>query len=604
MHGEVGYYRFFCYLGLFIFAMTILVMGNNFIMLYLGWEGVGLCSYLLIGFYFEKPAAREAAKKAFLVNRVGDFGFGLGIMLIFLAFHSVSYFGNPAINQPGVLDLAQQALRDPASHPFQIHALQWIPFLLMIGAFGKSAQFPLYVWLPDAMEGPTPVSALIHAATMVTAGVYMIARCGPLFVSNQAAMMTIAFIGAFTALFAASIALRQFDLKKVFAYSTISQLGYMFVGVGVLAPTAAVFHLVTHAFFKALLFLSSGVVMHAMLGHLDMRKMSGLRRVLPVTNILMLIGCAALAGFPFTAGFFSKDEIVARAMEINPVLWGVVLFTAFMTAYYTFRLYFQVFHGPLLVPSEPAEGHGHDAHDEHSESDPDEAAHASDSAAGRDHGARDHAHAGHGGGHDAHHNHEPLVMIVPLIVLALGALGAGYLNWPTNYLAQFLGKSPSFIDGYLVASARYSGEAVSVSPALWGQPSAEAPEPLFTLPMIIGGVVSILGISLAAWLHLFDRKLAETIALRLKPLTRLLEGKYWVDEIYQGGIVEPLRELGRAFFVIDQMVVDKLVEIVGYLPMIPGFVLKFSTQRGFLQGYAAAMLLGIAAILVLIFVKF
>src|SRR5579872_2290952 len=312
MKGETGYFRFFAYLGLFIFSMTCLVMGNNFIMLYLGWEGVGLCSYLLIGYYYEKPSAREAAKKAFLVNRIGDFGFSLGIMLSFLAFGTISYFGTGVGTQRGVLELATL----PISQLQQIStvnvawvptAMKWVPFLLMVGAFGKSAQFPLYVWLPDAMEGPTPVSALIHAATMVTAGVYMIARCGTLFVTNEAAMLTIACIGAFTALLAATIALRQFDLKKVFAYSTISQLGFMFVAVGCFCPVAGVFHLVTHAFFKALLFLSSGVVMHAMFGELDMRKMSGLKRVLPKTRILMLIGCLALAGFPFFSGFFSKD---------------------------------------------------------------------------------------------------------------------------------------------------------------------------------------------------------------------------------------------------------------------------------------------------------
>src|SRR3989440_3943452 len=323
MKGEAGYFRFFAYLGLFIFSMTCLVMGNNFVMLYLGWEGVGLCSYLLIGYYYERPAAREAAKKAFLVNRVGDFGFALGIMLTFLAFGTVSYFGNGPGSHTGFLDLAS----NPNLSPFQQKLLYWIPFCLMVGAFGKSAQFPLYVWLPDAMEGPTPVSALIHAATMVTAGVYMIARCGPLFVQNADAMLTIAIVGAFTAIFAATIALRQFDLKKVFAYSTISQLGFMFVGVGVLAPVAGVFHLITHAFFKALLFLSSGVVMHAMLGHLDMRKMSGLKRVLPKTRWLMLIGCLALAGVPPFAGFFSKDEIVHHAWKFYWVLGLVMLFT-------------------------------------------------------------------------------------------------------------------------------------------------------------------------------------------------------------------------------------------------------------------------------------
>src|SRR3984957_20817160 len=250
MKGEEGYFRFFAYLGLFIFSMTCLVMGNNFIMLYLGWEGVGLCSYLLIGYYYEKPSAREAAKKAFLVNRIGDFGFGLGIMLIFLTFGTVSYFGTGVGTHTGVLELAAMPLDQLSQIPgvnmsWVPLAMKWTPFLLMLGAFGKSAQFPLYVWLPDAMEGPTPVSALIHAATMVTAGVYMIPRCGTLFVANSAAMTAIAIVGCFTAILAATIALRQFDLKKVFAYSTISQLGFMFVAVGALAPIAGVLHLVT-----------------------------------------------------------------------------------------------------------------------------------------------------------------------------------------------------------------------------------------------------------------------------------------------------------------------------------------------------------------------
>src|SRR5688572_27116245 len=357
MKGEAGYFRFFAYLGLFIFAMTCLVMGENLVMLYLGWEGVGLCSYLLIGYYYDKPAAREAAKKAFLVNRVGDFGFALGIMLCYSAFGTVSYFGGPGAND-GLLELAASGnLTD-----YQQMALEWIPFLLMLGAFGKSAQFPLYVWLPDAMEGPTPVSALIHAATMVTAGVYMIARCGVLFVGNEAAMLTVAAVGAFTAIFAGTIALRQFDLKKVFAYSTISQLGFMFVGVGVLAPVAGVFHLVTHAFFKALLFLGSGVVMHAMMGELDLRKMSGLKRQLPKTRILMLIGCLALAGFPLTSGYFSKDEIIHYAHERSLIVYLVLSATAFLTAYYTFRLYFRVFEGPEVIPA-PAPGHAHAAHE-------------------------------------------------------------------------------------------------------------------------------------------------------------------------------------------------------------------------------------------------
>jgi len=573
MNGESGYFRFFAYLGLFIFAMTNLVMGSNFIMLYLGWEGVGLCSYLLIGYYYDKPSAVAAAKKAFLVNRIGDFGFGLGIMLIYFAFGSVHYYSDPANGITGVLDMARAAQLDPTHHHLQVWAMEWIPFLLMLGAFGKSAQFPLYVWLPDAMEGPTPVSALIHAATMVTAGVYMIARCGTLFVSNSAAMATIACIGAFTAIFAATIALRQFDLKKIFAYSTISQLGYMFVGVGVMAPVPAIFHLVTHAFFKALLFLCCGVVMHAMLGHLDMRKMSGLKRVLPKTNWLILIGCLALAGFPPFSGFFSKDDIVGAAQQYNVVIWLVLLLTGLLTAYYTFRLYFRVFQGPLLQPDSPAETQPHDDHA---------------------HGHDDAHHA-----HDTHHNHEPMLMILPLMVLAVGALLGGLFNFPSTHLGDFLGHSPSFKYSYELAL----NSGANVSAESYGQPEAEgtAPGTLVSGAMIVGGVIAIVGIALAWWLHLKNRAESDKLAEALGPITRLLEAKYWVDEIYQAYIVEPLRGVGDIFYAIDRFIIDSLVALAGAIPQIGGFILKLTTERGYLQGYAASMLLGIVVILLFIF---
>jgi NADH-quinone oxidoreductase subunit L len=578
MKGEAGYFRFFAYLGLFIFMMTNLVMGENLVMLYLGWEGVGLCSYLLIGYYYEKPSAREAAKKAFLVNRVGDFGFGLGIMLTYYAFHSISFFGSGVGTNTGVIEMAL------TPDTTQAWAMQYIPFLLMLGAFGKSAQFPLYVWLPDAMEGPTPVSALIHAATMVTAGVYMIVRCSTLFMGNEAAMWTIAAIGTFTAIFAGSIALRQFDLKKVFAYSTVSQLGFMFAGVGVLAPVAGVFHLVTHAFFKALLFLSSGVVMHAMMGELDMRKMSGLKRRLPITRILMLIGCLALAGFPLTSGFFSKDEIIHYTHEHGLILYLILSFTAFLTAYYTFRLYFRVFEGPEVIPEAPADGHGHGGgHDD---------AHG--------HGHDSHGAAGHGD--HGHHNHEPMIMILPLVVLAIGALFAGVLNLPASpdgighKLGHFLGQSPSFAMGYVKAR-----EAADVEPAAFGQPmdAAEFHFPLTGL--LIGSIISIAGITAAYVFHLKDRAKAERLAAGMPGVTRALEAKYWVDDIYQAGIVEPLRSVGRAFFAIDRFVVDGIVWAISFVPMLGGFALKLTTQRGYLQGYAAVMLLGIAIILMVIF---
>ena len=462
MKGEDGYFRFFAYMGLFIFSMTCLVMGSNFVMLYLGWEGVGLCSYLLIGYYYDKPSARDAAKKAFIVNRVGDFGFGIGVLLIFLTFGTVSYFGSGVGSHTGVIELAAMPLDQLAKvagvrTDWVPTALQWIPFCLMLGAFGKSAQFPLYVWLPDAMEGPTPVSALIHAATMVTAGVYMIARCGTLFAGNEHALQTVAVVGTFTALFAATIALRQFDLKKVFAYSTISQLGFMFAGVGLLGSVPGVFHLVTHAFFKALLFLSSGVVMHAMLGELDMRKMSGLKRVLPKTRLLMLIGCLALSGFPFFSGFFSKDEIIGVAWERHRMIALVLLFTAFLTAYYTFRLYFRVFEGPEVIPPAPVElpsGLEGDV-DEHLAGGAHQAATADN----------------HGGGHGdhGHHNHEPAIMIVPLIVLAIGAFAAGIFNFPQEHLGRFLGHSPSLIGAQHVAERNH----VPHDAAAMGQEEAE-----------------------------------------------------------------------------------------------------------------------------------
>jgi NADH-quinone oxidoreductase subunit L len=576
MHGESGYFRFFAYLGLFIFAMTILVMGDNLLMLYLGWEGVGLCSYLLIGYYFEKPSAREAAKKAFLVNRIGDFGFGLGIMLSFLAFGTISYFGQGVGTHTGLLELA---MSNDNFTGFQTWAAHAIPFLLMLGAFGKSAQFPLYVWLPDAMEGPTPVSALIHAATMVTAGVYMIARCGTLFVGTPAAMDTIAAIGCFTAVLAAVIALRQFDLKKVFAYSTISQLGFMFTAVGCLAPVAGVFHLVTHAFFKALLFLSSGVVMHAMAGELDMRKMSGIKRVLPITNILMLIGCCALAGFPFFSGFFSKDEIVGAAFSRSWLLGAILLFTAFLTAYYTFRLYFQVFQGPLVIPAAPAapepdHGHGHDAHD--------------DAAHGHD---------------DHHHNHEPRIMILPLVILAIGAALGGWFN-RGDALAHFLGQSPSFaLASDILQQQDLAGGLPYFSAANFGLVERGAAEHSELGLMILSGCISIIGISLAWLLHLRRRATAERIAAGLQPLTGLIEKKFLVDELYQSAIVDPLRMLGRILFAIDRTLVDGLVRVIGYIPQVFGFLLSQTLQRGYLQGYAAAMLLGIAVILILIFMR-
>jgi NADH-quinone oxidoreductase subunit L len=588
MKGEEGYFRFFAFLGLFIFMMTVLVMGNNLVLLYLGWEGVGLCSYLLVGYYYTKPAAAAAAQKAFLVNRVGDLGFALGIMLCFLAFGSVTYFDNGH----GLLDRATLAVTQPETRTYwQQVALDWVPFLLMLGAFGKSAQFPLYIWLPDAMEGPTPVSALIHAATMVTAGVYMIARCGPLFAGNEAALVTIGVVGSFTALFAGTIALRQFDLKKVFAYSTVSQLGFMFAAVAVLAPVAAVFHLVTHAFFKALLFLSSGVVMHAMGGVLDLRQMSGLKRVLPKTRWLMLVGCLALAGAPVFSGFFSKDEIIHAAFgggtTARVLMGGVLLFTAFLTAYYTFRLYFRVFEGPLVLPK--ADGHAPDA-DDHLAS----PAHQAATGGGHGHGGD-----GHDGHDDGHHNHEPLIMIAPLAVLAVGAALAGFLNWPGAALGDFLGRSPSFVATKMVADVRFG--AGNVDAAALGHHDPAAAHDLFNVVMLVSAAIAGLGILAAYVLHLRDRQRADRLAAGMPALTALLAGKYFVDEAYDLLIVRPLRRVATLFYDVDRYLIDGAVAAVSWVPQLGGWALKLGVQRGSLQGYASAMLFGVLVILVVVF---
>lgn len=341
MHGDAGYTLFFAYLNLFVFAMLVLVLGNNYLMMFVGWEGVGLCSYLLIGFWYEKQSATDAGKKAFIVNRIGDFGFLLGMFTLFAAFGSLDF---SAIFGAAQADTFQQV--------FGASTLVIATLLLFVGAVGKSAQIPLYVWLPDAMEGPTPVSALIHAATMVTAGVYMIARSAVLYELAHTGQV-VAWIGVLTAFFAATIALTQNDIKRILAYSTVSQLGYMFVGVGVGAYASGIFHLMTHAFFKGLMFLGAGSVMHAMANELDMRKMGGLKAKMPITHWTFFIGALAMAG-PFLSGFWSKDEILHSAWESNPAIYVIGLITAFLTAFYMFRLIFVTFYGQSRVESDVA----------------------------------------------------------------------------------------------------------------------------------------------------------------------------------------------------------------------------------------------------------
>ena len=548
MAGDRGYARFFAGVCLFIFAMTTLVLADNLVLLYLGWEGVGLCSYLLIGFNYDRPSAVAAAKKAFIVNRVGDLGFAVGIFLTVLEFGTVQLSGSD-----GLL-----AMWDKLGHAEW--RVQLIPFLLMLGAFGKSAQLPLHVWLPDAMEGPTPVSALIHAATMVTAGVYMIARLLPLFVLSPHALPCVAVVGAATALFAATIALCQHDIKRVFAYSTISQLGYMFLGVGVLSTAGGIFHLFTHAFFKALLFLTAGSVMHALAGQLDLRRMSGLRRKMPVTCWLMFTGCLALAGFPFTAGFFSKDTILTAVLEkglgehrmLFTVLAIVGLVTALITAFYTFRLWFRVFLGPTEFEM-GSEHHG-------AEDEPD---------------MSDHTPAGV----QVEHVHEPhevgWLMNGPLLVLAGGALLSGWLC--QDWLKEMVSHSTASTHGM----------------AEHGEGS------LHTTMMFISAAIAIAGIGAASWFHWWNRPAADRFAEKYASLVRLLANKYYVDEFYDRVFVQPLYLLGQVCYTIDRLVLDGLVALVGLLPRAVGLTIQ-PTQRGSLQGYGLGMAVG-ATVILLVF---
>ncbi len=608
MSGDRGYARFFAYVCIFIFAMTTLVLADNLVLLYLGWEGVGLCSYLLIGYYYQKPSAVAAAKKAFIVNRIGDLGFALGIFL------TLTHWGTLSL-----ADVVGQ-VRDVAATGAAPTALDiWIPFLLMLGAFGKSAQIPLYVWLPDAMEGPTPVSALIHAATMVTAGVYMIARLLPIFDYAQYALPVVAIVGTLTAIFAATIALCQYDIKRIYAYSTISQLGYMFLGVGVVSAASGVFHLFTHAFFKALLFLTAGSVMHALAGQLDLRKMSGLWRKMPVTAGLMLIGCLALAGFPFTAGFYSKDVILGAAMakgmgEHGSWLYFALavlgLITAFLTAFYTFRLWFRVFMGPLAYEMGD-EHHGQDdahppvtppsqttvhttgptpphtplntppTHHQHTvthtlaHSQPEPPSESPPAEAGTPHAIT------------VEHHHEPhemsFLMNAPLVILALGAILLGV--WE-HY-------GPHFIEHMVETStATPLVEAHDAHPMVAGLA-------LHTFMMILSGAISLAGIGLAAYFHWFNRPAADRVARSFPGLVRTLANKYYIDEFNDAVIVRPLRMLGSVFFIIDRMVIDGLVTLVGAAPRALGMSFGRS-QQGVLQGYGLGMAAGATVVALLV----
>jgi len=531
---ERGYERVFAFLGLFVFSMCVLVLAGNFLLLYLGWEAVGLCSYLLIGFYYQRPAAAAAARKAFLVNRIGDFGFGLGILFIYLWISPLVEAGRNPLDYAVVFEKIGQLTTAQCTT---------VALLLFCGAIGKSAQLPLHVWLPDAMEGPTPVSALIHAATMVTAGVYMVARCGEIFTRSPAAMTVVAAIGAASALFAGLIALTQYDMKRILAYSTISQLGYMFLGLGVCAANAAVFHLFTHAFFKALLFLGAGSVMHALAGTVDLRQFGGLRRRMPVTYVTFLIGGLALTGFPFVSGFFSKDEIIHMVFAASTPLGAIALFGELLTALYTFRMVFLTFHGPERVP-------------------------------------------------EGVHAHESGVwMLVPLTILAVGALFAGYVD-VTIDRAGFLGLVEP--NGWL---CRFLEPTFRPFSRLAPRP----PHGLGHLLTYCSTVLVFTGIGLAYAVYVRRRDWAERGAAMAGPCHQVLFNKFYVDECYNAIVVRPLRRLSHALFGADVHVIDGLVRAVAWGPRACGAVWRV-LQTGAVQDYAVVMMGGLALIVIVLLV--
>ena len=586
MHGDPGYPRFFALVSMFVFSMTMLVAASNFLLVYVFWEAVGACSYLLIGFWFTKPEAAKAAKKAFLVNRVGDFGLAVATFLLWMTYGTLNFHDTvlaDGTTMPGILGVTR--LADASGYVGGAVGTA-ICLLLLLAACGKSAQLPLHVWLPDAMEGPTPASALIHAATMVTAGIYLVARSAPLFVACPGALTMVSIVGATTALVAALIGTVQNDLKRVLAYSTISQLGYMFASLGtgtLLGFTAAIFHLVTHAFFKALLFLGAGSVMHSMGGVIDMRRFGGLRRIMPITAATFLIGSLALAGVAPFAGFFSKDEILAslhsrgwpdahgehheavpagghaltagsfHLVSVTPdagqlagggrgsrldalnhsstwrLLFWMSLVTAGLTAFYTFRAVFMTFTGPTRVPEEA----GHHAHE------------------------------------------SPPVMTIPLVILAIASAASGWLLFNTHALATFLAATPSFT-------------APSVA--------STATPPAFHWDLAIQGTLAAAaGIVVAALGHLGKRSDGPQMERFLGPLGTLFANRFYFDQIYAGLIVRPLEFVATLAAVIDRYLIDGTVDLVARLPLALGAVIRH-LQSGLVQRYALAGVIGMLLI--------
>ena len=528
MWDDPSYYRFFSYLNLFMFFMLTLVLAGNYLVMFIGWEGVGLASYLLIGFWFTKDSAASAGKKAFIVNRIGDFGFLIALFLLIKHFGSLNFAEVFGAVIPLPVETAGAGL------------LTAIGILLMVGACGKSAQIPLYVWLPDAMEGPTPVSALIHAATMVTAGVYMVSRSHVIFERAPVALTMVAIIGTLTAFFAASIGIVQTDIKKVLAYSTVSQLGYMFMACGVGAFSAGIFHLITHAFFKGLLFLAAGSVIHAVGGEQDMRKMGGLRAQIPWTFWTMTAGTLAIAGIPGLAGFFSKDEILWRSYQASWAYWLVGVITALLTSFYMFRLWFLTFFGEYRGEAEAGHDHGnHSAHGAHGTH-------------------------GHGGIHES-----PKVMVIPLVILAVLSVIGGYVGVPgslggNNRFDKFLG--PVF-HGSAPANAQQAPMGEKGAPeqeALGSEPkTAGSTEIMFTA---ISVLAALLGFALAWLLYYRSPQLPDKIASSMSGAYQVLLHKYYVDELYAALFVKPLIDGSTQVLWqgVDRKIIDAAVNDAGY----------------------------------------
>ncbi len=545
MHEERAgeYARYFSYLNLFAAFMLVLVLAPNFLVMFVGWEGVGLCSYLLIGFWYHKKSASDAGKKAFIVNRIGDFGFLLGVLLIFSRFQTLDFHA------------VAKAVSAYAPETAGFGMLSIAALLLFVGATGKSAQIPLYIWLPDAMEGPTPVSALIDAATMVTAGVYMIGRNAVLYSHAPGVLELVGIVGVATAVVSATIGLVQNDIKRVLAYSTVSQLGLMFLAMGVRAYSAGIFHLYTHAFFKALLFLGSGAVIHALAGEQDLRRMGGLKKDLPITYWTFLAGTLAIAGVPLLSGFFSKDELLYRAFSSgHTYLWFFASVASLLTACYMFRLFFLTFHGERSTEAPAAHGHLHDA---------------------------------------------PRPMAIALVVLAIGAVLAGYVGVPavlggSNRIEHFL--APSFtVEG---ADAAIGVEHAAPAAGDTGAEPAEGHAVLEGRLMLVSTLVAFTGIGLASVFFLKRRDLADAAASRFRGLHRLLLNKYYVDEVYDAAIVQPVRIVSEQVLWkgVDAAIIDGAVNGAGVT--VKGLSGRLRLlQTGSIRAYAASLMVGAVVIL-------